>query len=82
MAAMEELGVTCFTKVPRVVGTGKTTGPRLDDAVWPGANTMAFFVLPEGRAEVVMQAFAHLRGTIGKKAGIKAFLLGVEAQTA
>ena len=82
MAAMEELGVTCFTKVPRVVGTGKTTGPRLDDAVWPGANTMAFFVLPEGREEVVMQAFAHLRGTIGKKAGIKAFLLGVEAQTA
>jgi nitrogen regulatory protein PII len=81
MAAMEEMGVTCFTKMPRVLGKGQTTGPRLDDAVWPGANTMAFFVLPDARAQAVMKAFAHLRATIGKKAGVKAFLLGVEGQT-
>jgi nitrogen regulatory protein PII len=82
MAAMDELGVTCFTKVPRVVGKGKATGPRLDSAVWPGANTLALFVLPDDRAQVVMRAFEHLRSTIGKKAGIKAFLLKVEQQTA
>lgn len=82
MAAMEEMGVTCFTKMPRVVGTGKTTGPRLDNAVWPGANTMALFILPDGRASDVMRAFEHLRATIGRKAGVKAFLLNVEQQTA
>ena len=81
MAAMEEMGVTCFTKMPRVVGKGKTTGSRLDDAVWPGANTMALFVLPDERASDVMRAFGHLRATIGKKAGVKAFLLNVEQQT-
>lgn len=81
MTAMREMGVECFTKVPRVVGAGKTTGPRLDNAVWPGANTMAFFVLPDEHAQTVMKAFEHLRATIGKKAGVKAFLLGVEQQT-
>ena len=82
MAAMDELGVSCFTKIPRVVGKGKTTGPRLDDAVWPGANKIALFVLPDEQAKVVMGAFAHLRATIGKKAGVKAFLLGIEGITA
>ena len=81
MTAMAEMGVTCFTKVPRLVGSGKTTGPRLDDSVWPGANTMAMFVLPDEQAQAVMKAFAHLRATIGQKAGVKAFLLGVEQQT-
>jgi nitrogen regulatory protein PII len=81
MTAMEEMGVVCFTKVPRVVGSGKTTGPRLDDTVWPGANTMALFVLPDERAQAVMKAFAHLRATVGKMAGVKAFLLGIEQQT-
>ncbi len=81
MASMEEMGVTCFTKIPRVVGKGKTTGPRLDDAVWPGANTLALFVLPDERAQAVMEAFKHLRATIGQKAGVKAFLLGIEGQT-
>jgi len=81
MATMESMGVTCFTKMPRVVGKGKTTGPRLDDAVWPGANAMALFVLPDERAQAVMNAFSQLRATIGKKAGVKAFLLNVEQQT-
>jgi nitrogen regulatory protein PII len=80
-AAMAEMGVTCFTKVPRVTGRGRSTGPRLDDAVWPGANTMALFVLPDDRAQAVMRAFEHLRAGIGKKAGVKAFLLNVEQQT-
>ena len=81
MSAMEEMGVSCFTKIPRVIGNGKTTGPRLDDAVWPGANTVAMFVLPDERAQAVMKAFEHLRATIGQKAGVKAFLLGIEGQT-
>lgn len=81
MEAMDEMGVTCFTKMPRVVGKGQTTGPRLDDAVWPGANTLALFVLPDARAQEVMEAFGHLRATIGRKAGVKAFLLNVEQQT-
>ncbi len=80
--AMETMGVTCFTKMPRVVGKGKTTGPRLDDAVWPGANTMVLYVLSDECAQAVMKAFEHLRATIGKKAGVKAFLLNVEQQTA
>lgn len=82
MEAMDEMGVVCFTKMPRVVGKGKKTGPRLDDAIWPGVNTLSLFVLPDERAQAVMDAFEHLRATIGRKTGIKAFLLNVERQTA
>lgn len=81
-AAMDELGVTSFTKVPRVIGAGQSTGPRLDDAVWPGANTLALYVLPADRAPLVMDAFRHLRATVGQQAGLKAFLLNIDDQTA
>ncbi|HOR98334.1 MAG TPA: transcriptional regulator [Kiritimatiellia bacterium] len=82
MAAMEQEGVVCFTKIPRVVGKGKATGPRLDNSVWPGANTLSLFVVPDERAQDVMRVFEKLRATIGRKAGLKAFLLHVEQQTA
>jgi nitrogen regulatory protein PII len=81
MSAMETLGVSYFTKFPRVVGNGQATGPRLDDGVWPGATTVPLFVLPDDSAQRVMNALGHLRTTIGRKAGLKAFLLNVEQQT-
>ena len=80
MEAVRAAGACCFTKWPRVIGSGKRTGPRLDDHVWPGANSMAMFVVPEELAPKVMQALQHLRATIGAQEGVKAFLLNVEQQ--
>jgi nitrogen regulatory protein PII len=80
MEAVTAAGVTCFTKWPRVLGKGKRTGPRLDDHIWPGANAVAMFVVPDELAPTVMGVLAGLRESLGATEGIKAFLLNVEQQ--
>ncbi len=81
MQAVQAAGAVCYTKWPRVIGEGKTTGPRLDDHIWPGVNTMMMMVVPDEKAAAVMDAIKQLRSTIGKTEGVKAFLLNVEGQT-
>lgn len=80
MEAVRTAGACCFTKWPRVVGAGQRTGPRLDNHVWPGANSMTMLVVPDDRAPAVMAALRKLRETIGRQEGVKAFLLNVEQQ--
>lgn len=80
MQAVTAAGVSCFTKWPRVIGKGKRTGPRLDDHIWPGANAVAMFVVPDELAPKVMAVLDGLRRSIGAQEGIKAFLLNVEQQ--
>ena len=80
MEAVTEAGVSCFTKFPRVVGKGKRSGPRLDNHVWPGANTVTLMVVPDEKAAAVMAALAALRESVGATEGVKAFLLNVEQQ--
>lgn len=78
MEAVTAAGVCCFTKFPRVVGKGKRTGPRLDNHIWPGANTCTLMVVEDELAPKVMEALAKLRRDIGGQEGIKAFVLNVE----
>lgn len=80
LAAVQAAGVCCYTRWPRVVGVGKRTGPRLDDHIWPGANSATMMVVPDEKAPRVMQALAGLRAKLGNTEGIKAFQLPVEAQ--
>ena len=80
MEAVHEAGVQCYTKWPRVIGEGQQTGPRLDDHIWPGANSMLMMVVDDQLALKVMAVLKGLRDTIGKTEGVKAFLLNVEGQ--
>ncbi len=78
MEALSEAGVDEYTKWPRVLGVGRT-GPRLDEHVWPGANCVLFAVLPDDRAARALEALRKLSETVGRKEGLRAFLLNVEA---
>lgn len=80
MEAMRQVGVQFYTKWPRVIGEGQQTDPRLDDHIWPGANTMMMMVVPDDQAARVMEVLKGLRDTIGKTEGVQAFLLNVEGQ--
>ena len=77
--ALKQTGVTSYTKWPRVLGQGKTSGPRLDSHVWPGANCVTMVVADDALAEKVMTCMHGLRDHLGQE-GIKAYLLNVEAQ--
>ncbi len=78
---MKAQGAPCFTQWPRLVGKGVSTGPKMDNDVWPGANSAIFTVLPEPKAREVMAAVQALRDEVGSHEGIKAFLLNVEEMT-
>ena len=78
---LPKMGVHCFTQWPRVYGRGNATGARFDNAVWPGANGMLMAVVEDAAAPQVMAAIGHLRDTIARRDGLKAFQLNVEAVT-
>ena len=78
---MEQNGLECFTKWPRVVGKGKTTGPKMDNDVWPGANSAVMLVMPENEALELMAAIQELRDEIGSHEGVKAFMMNIEKMT-
>ncbi len=75
------LGVTCFTQWPRLVGKGVSSGPKMDNNVWPGANTALMIVTNEEMAAKIMDAVQKMRDEIGTHEGIKAFQLPVEKMT-
>lgn len=79
--AVRRKGIQFYTKFPRVKGVGPNTGARLDDHVWPGANTAMMIVTDEAAAAGLMTMFQELRDTIGQHEGIYAFLCGVEGVT-
>jgi nitrogen regulatory protein PII len=79
--AIEKLGVSCYTQWPRLLGKGVSTGPKLDDNIWPGANSALLIVVDDKMAEKVMATIQGIRDEIGKYEGIKAFQLDVEKMT-
>ena len=74
-------GTPCYTRWPRVVGKGVSTGPKLDNDVWPGANSVVMLVLPEKEALDLMAAIQELRDEIGSHEGVKAFMMNIEKRT-
>ena len=81
LEVVQGLGVTCYTRWPRVVGKGTTTGPKLDDNVWPGANSALITVIDDDAAADLMAAIQKLRDEIGAHEGVKAFQIPVEKMT-
>ncbi len=78
---IDRLGVSCFTQWPRLTGRGVSTGPKMDDNVWPGVNSAIMVVTSEEMAEKLMREIQRLRDEIGMHEGIKAFQLAVEKMT-
>jgi len=66
-----------YTKLPRVYGAGKTSGPRLGTHSWPGENSLLFLVGDKETKEGFLKEVRKLKDTL-KKGGLKAFVLEVE----
>lgn len=81
MEIINKKGALCFTRWPRIIGRGVSTGPKMDDEVWPGANSALMVVLPETEALALMDDIQELRDEIGSHEGVKAFLMNVEKMT-
>jgi hypothetical protein len=70
---LDELGIIGVTRWPRLTGRGPKSGTRMDNHVWPGANSAAFVVVEEEVAVRLMGRLQALRDEVGAKTGIWAF---------
>ena len=76
---LRRCGVRHFTQWPRVVGQGPTTGPRMDNHVWPGATSALESIVEDAQAGPLMDALQALRDSpAGRQAGLYAFQTAVE----
>jgi nitrogen regulatory protein PII len=77
MEALARLGIEEYTKWPRLTGQGKTSGPHLDSAVWPGVNSALLIATDETEAQNLLKEVRSLKKKLAHE-GIKAFLFPLE----
>ena len=70
---LDELGVIGVTRWPRLAGRGPKSGARMDNHVWPGANSATFAVVEADVAARLMGRLQALRDEVGSKTGVWAF---------
>jgi hypothetical protein len=76
MQMLETLPLTGYTKWDRVLGKGKRSEPKLDDAVWPGFNCALAIVAEDETEDDVFRALKGLFDRLGAK-GFAVFELPV-----
>lgn len=80
METFSSLEIKSYTKFPHALGTGRLGGPRLDDEIWPGSNSLLLIALDGDDAARLMSRVREMRKTLGAE-GIKAFSLAMEEMT-
>ena len=69
----DEMGIVGLSRWKRMTGRGPRSGTRMDNHVWPGANSGAFVVVEDEVATRLMGRLQALRDEIGAKTGVWAF---------
>ncbi|HHO76876.1 MAG TPA: transcriptional regulator [Deltaproteobacteria bacterium] len=76
MEMLNDLPLAGYTKWDRVLGKGKKSEPKLDDAVWPGYNNAVAVVSDDKSEDKVFAALRRLFKKLGGK-GFAVFELPV-----
>ncbi|HPC47830.1 MAG TPA: transcriptional regulator [Deltaproteobacteria bacterium] len=76
MDTLSSLELTGYTKWDRVLGKGKRSEPKLDDAVWPGFNCAVMIAVEDDNEQAVFSALEDLFKRLGAK-GFAVFELPV-----
>ena len=77
MESLKEVGISGYTKLPRVLGEGKTSGLHLDSHIWPGVNSLLALAVEDDKKDQILAQVMKLRQKLSKE-GIKAFVLSLE----
>ncbi len=70
---LDEMGVVGFSRWKRMTGRGPQSGTRLDNHVWPGANSGTVVVVADDVAARLLGRLQALRGEVGGQTGLWAF---------
>ncbi|MFC1746309.1 PG0541 family transporter-associated protein [Candidatus Riflebacteria bacterium] len=69
---LKSAGLLFFTLIPYVLGHGKAGGPRFDDEVWPGHNSIYLLAVDETNKKLVNEWIKDYRKN-EKREGLKLF---------
>ena len=75
---LDEMGIVGMSRWKRMTGRGPKSGTRLDNHVWPGANSGAFVVVGDEVAARLLGRLQALRDEVGDRTGIWAFTTPVQ----
>ena len=76
---LDELGIVGLSRWKRMTGRGPQSGTRMDNHVWPGANSGALVVVADAVAARLMGRLQALRDEVGSRTGVWAFATPVLA---
>lgn len=65
MTMLDSLSISGYTKWDRVLGKGKRSEPKLDNAVWPGFNCAVAVIADDEMEEEVFAALRELFERLG-----------------
>lgn len=71
---LKECGVGEYTRIEKVQGIGKTSGPHLGTNVWPSLNTVFFVVVKDEKENLLIEKFKEAKEKY-KKEGLKVFVI-------
>jgi nitrogen regulatory protein PII len=77
IAAINEIGITGYTKWTKVLGTGPETGPKMGSHTCPCDNDMLAVVVDDKDAAKVKEMVLHLRKE-HPRGGLRCFIVPVE----
>ena len=70
---LDEMGIVGLSRWKRMTGRGPKSGARMDNHVWPVANSGAFVVVEDDVAARLMGRLQALRDEVGGRTGLWAF---------
>jgi hypothetical protein len=70
---LDELGIIGVSRWKRMTGRGPQSGARMDNHVWPGANSGALVVVDDELAARLLGRLQLLRNEVGRQTGLWAF---------
>ncbi len=76
---LKECEVIEYTRIERVQGVGKSSGPHLGTNIWPSLNTLFFTVVEDEKEKLLIEKFKEAKERY-KKEGLKVFVLSVEKE--
>ena len=72
-ALFDEMGIVGLSRWKRMTGRGPQSGARMDNPVWPGANSGTFVVVADDVAARLLGRLQALRDEVGLQTGVWAF---------
>ncbi len=79
MSALKKAGQEKYSKIPYLLGVGKSSEPHLDTNIWPGSNSALLIITDERTKGILLQELKLIKDKYGRQ-GVKTFVWNIEEE--